>query len=94
MNVKEKLQKEEKKLEALKLQRNLIDEKIKKVETEIERCNSIINQQKFSEATQVFTAKGLSIDEIMYAVQSGDLLSIQERMENMQKEKELTSNTN
>lgn len=86
MDINEKLTKAEKKLQSLKEQRAVLDEKIKKTENEIERCNSIINQKKFSEVSQVLNAKGLTIDEIMRAVQAGDMLSLQERMEEITKE--------
>ena len=86
MDIKEKLTKAEKKLQTLKEQKAVIDEKIKKTENEIERYNSIINQKKFSEVSQVLSAKGLTIDEIMRAVQAGNMLSLQERMEESTKE--------
>lgn len=84
MDLREKLEKEEKKLKNLKEQRATLDEKIKKVEKEIEKCTNVLNQQKFSEVTQVLHAKGLTIDEILNAVRTGDVLALQERMEKLE----------
>lgn len=91
MDVSEKLKKEESKLSKLKAQRNELDEKIKKVENEISNLQNILQQKKFNELTQVFTAKGLTVEEIMQAVASGDMLSLQERIE--KKESEKTENS-
>lgn len=90
MDIREKLEKLEKKLSAFKEKKMIIDEKIKKTENEIEKCNNIISQQKFSEVSQVLTAKGLTLDEIMEAVRSGDIISLQERLEESEKNKNLS----
>lgn len=93
MDIKEKLEKEEKRLQALKSQKITIEEKIKKTEAEIEKYSNLINQKKFSEMSEVLTANGLTIDEILKAVRSGDMLSLQERMEESVKNKEETVKT-
>lgn len=93
MNIKEKLEKEEKRLQALKSQKITIEEKIKKTEAEIEKYSNLINQKKFSEMSEVLTANGLTIDEILKAVRSGDMLSLQERIEESVKNKEETVKT-
>jgi len=90
MNIEEKLKKEEKKLNDLKEKRRVIDEKIKKAENEVEKYNNIINQQKFSEVSHVLTAKGLTLDEIMEAIKSGDMATLQERLKQSEKEKNVT----
>lgn len=81
MNINEKIEKKEQKLTNLKTERNKLDDRIKKLEDEIERYKNIVTQQKFSEVTQVLKSNGLTIDEIMQAVKSGDMLSLQERLE-------------
>lgn len=93
MNIKEKLEKEENRLQALKSQKITIEEKIKKTEAEIEKYSNLINQKKFSEMSEVLTANGLTIDEILKAVRSGDMLSLQERIEESVKNKEETVKT-
>lgn len=87
MTIQEKIEKEKKKLQALKEQKAVLDEKIKKSEAEIERCEMIVNQQKYSLAASVFENKGITLDEILQAVQAGDMLSLQEKMERITEEK-------
>lgn len=81
MDVNEKLEKAEKKLQTYLEQRSGIDEKIKKAEKEVENYKQLLNQKKFDEANDVLHSKGLSLDEIIKAVQAGDVLSLQEKLE-------------
>lgn len=81
MEIKEKLQKDQETLVKLKEKRARIDEKIKKVEDSIEYNTMLLDQKKFSEVTDVLKGKDLSIEEILSAIQSGDLLSLQEKIE-------------
>ena len=81
MEIKEKLEKDRETLAKLKEKRNSIDEKIKKVEESIKYNTMLLDQKKFSEVNNVLKGKDLSIDEILKAIQSGDLLSLQEKME-------------
>ena len=83
MDIKEKLEKEQKKLANLIEQKKVIDDKIKKVQREIEQCSSVIKQQRYSEVTEVLESRGLTVEEIMQAVKTGDMLSLQERLDDM-----------
>lgn len=93
MNINEKIEKETKKLEELKAQRekvqekiNVLDEKIEKVENEIQRCNNILYQEKFNEVDHVLSSNGLTLDEIINAIQSGDVSSLQKQIEKKKEE--------
>lgn len=81
MEIREKLEKDKEALAKLKEKRSVLDEKIKKVEASIEHNTMLLDQKKFSEVNNVLNSKDLSIDEILKAIQSGDLLSLQEKME-------------
>lgn len=81
MEIREKLEKDKETLAKLKEKRSVLDEKIKKVEASIEHNTMLLDQKKFSEVNNVLNSKDLSIDEILKAIQSGDLLSLQEKME-------------
>lgn len=74
--IKEKLIKEEAKLENLLKQKKTIDTKIANVKAEIERCNNIINQQAFNELSDVLSVKGITLDDIMSAIKNNNLASL------------------
>lgn len=85
MDVKIKLDKEQKKLQSLNEQKIDLDEKITEVTKEITRLKGIINQKRFDEIEEVLDAKGLSIEEVLKAVKCGDVLFLQERIEEITK---------
>lgn len=85
MEIKEKLEKDKETLTKLKEKKVKIEEKIKKLEESIEYNTMILDQRKFSEVNNVLEGKALSIDEILKAIQNGDLLSLQEKLENANK---------
>lgn len=76
LETKEKLAKAEEKLNVLLEQKKALDNKITNAKNEIEKYTNIINQQTFNELTEVLTVKGVSIDELMSAIKSGNLGSI------------------
>jgi len=76
----EAISKTETDLIELKEKRNKLDEKIKVKEKTIEQYKSNLTQLKFSEAQNVFTAKGVTIDEILTAVKNGDFSALQKRI--------------
>lgn len=83
MEIKEKLEKDEKTLKELKQKRNELNDKIKNLEENIKYNTMLLSQKKFNEVKNVISSKGLSIEEILKAVQNGDLLSLQTKMEQM-----------
>lgn len=81
-NVQEIIKKETIRLDKLKAKRAELDEAIKKCESKIEKYTLVDNNAKFTSFTTSLASKGVSVEEILLAVQSGDLLSLQEKIEN------------
>lgn len=77
---------EQARLKDLQEKRQKLDEKIKLSEGKIEKYTLMINQKTFSQVTDVLTVKGLSIEEVMAAIKNGDLLSLQEKITDMENE--------
>ncbi len=77
MNANEKLKKEQDKLSVYKEKREEINKKIKECEEEISKLNEILNQQKFDEATSVLKASGITLEEVLNAVKTGNLNELQ-----------------
>lgn len=95
MNIKDlemKIEKKKTKIEELEAQKIDIDTKIEKLQTEIDKLDNMIYQSRFDEITGVVNAKGLSIDEVLKAIKTGDLASLQKRMEENQRELEKENN--
>lgn len=82
IDLNEKIEKTIKKREALLEQRKKLDEKIKRTESDIEKYQAILNQKKFDAATDVLKVNGITIDDVISAVSSGDVLKLQQLMEN------------
>ena len=76
VEAKEKVTKLEEKLAGLLEQKKSLEAKITNVKNEIEKYNNIINQQTFNELNEVLNVKGISIDELMGAIKSGNLGSL------------------
>lgn len=80
MDIQEKIKKDQETLTLLKEKREKLNEKIKRVEERIDRNTTILNDMRFTELNNVIRSKGLNIDEILEAVRTGDLLSIQDKL--------------
>jgi len=76
------IQNEKKKLESLKDKKTTIDENIKRCKANIEKYTLLQNSSKYNDFTTILEDKGVSFEEIMSALQSGDLLALQEKIEN------------
>ncbi len=81
MEIAEKLEKEQKKLEKLLEQKQKLDDKIAKCRNEIQKANAILHQKKFNEAEEVLKVKGISMDEVVAAIKKGDVSMLQERLD-------------
>lgn len=77
----EKIVKEQEKLNTYKEKRADLDEKIKECEANIERLTLTKNSQKYEVFSNTVQKNGLTMDDILSALQSGDFLSLQEKME-------------
>lgn len=85
-SIEEKIEKDKAVLNDLKEKKSKLEAKIKKVEESIEYNTMLINQTKFNEVNNVIASKGLSFDEIIKAINNGDLLSLQKRIEQSDEE--------
>lgn len=97
MNVKEietKIEKKKAKIAELETQQIEIGNKIEKLQTEIDKLNNIIYQSRFDEITDVVSAKGLSIDDVLKAIKDGDLIALQKQMEDYKRDENIQSITN
>lgn len=70
-------------LELLNLmeKKSTLDEKIKIKEDELEKLKAIKKQKKFDEFSDVLKSKGLSIDEILKAVENNNFSVLQNKSE-------------
>lgn len=80
----EKIEQETKKLNDLMERRTVLDRKIKKAQENLEKYRLIQNNQKFTALEEATVGKGVSVEDILNALQSGDLLALQERIEAVQ----------
>lgn len=92
--LKESFKKEQEKLSELKLKREKLDDRIKEKERLINKYQMMINQEKFSQVNDVISSNGLSLDELMSAIQSGNLLSLQAKIEKQSENKKEVGNEN
>ena len=58
-----------------------LDAKIKKSETKLKELETMNNSQKFGALSSMVSKSGLTVDDLFAALQSGDFLALQERME-------------
>lgn len=73
---------EQEKLDKLEEKASEIGKKIKACEANIERYTMMKNNQKFNTLSNALDGKGISIEDILSAVVAGDLLSLQDKIEN------------
>lgn len=82
------IEKEKSNLDKLLKQREALDAKIKKSQTKLAEYEMLSNSQKFGALSAVVNKSGLSVDDLLAALASGDLITLQERMEAAQAEQE------
>lgn len=68
-------------IENLEAKKEEIEEKLKKSRTKLQEYRMMENSQKYGALSSAVSQKGLSLDDILSALQNGDLLSLQEQME-------------
>ena len=78
--IEEKLIRERQNLNELEIKRNKKEEKIKERKKIIREYEMMLDQCRLSEANNIITANGLTLEEIMDAVKNGDLISLQEKI--------------
>lgn len=77
----EKIDQETAKLNDLIKKRTELDQKIKKKQETLEKYKLVKNNQKLIALEQATVGTGISVEDILDALQSGDFLALQERME-------------
>ena len=73
--------KEQKALDSLREKRILIDKQIKEAEGNIRKYDEILSHMRISDANKVLAEKGISLDELMSAVYSGDFGSLSNKLQ-------------
>jgi hypothetical protein len=73
---------EQEKLDKLEEKASEIGKKIKACKANIERYTLMKNNQQFNALSNALDGKGISIEDILSAVAAGDLLSLQDKIEN------------
>lgn len=92
-DLNEKIKQESEKLKGLREKRAELDQKIKKSESVLERYQLIQNNEQYEAIQKATENSGLSIDDILSALNSGDMLGLQERMEAAKAKAETESDT-
>ena len=77
----EKIDQETAKLNDLIKKRTELDQKIKKTQETLAKYKLVKNNQKLIALEQATVGTGISVEDILDALQSGDFLALQERME-------------
>lgn len=80
-DLQELLAAEQKKLNKLLAQQATIAGKIKRAKENITQLEMMQKSTNFAALSQALTGKGVSFEDIMAALASGDFLSLQEKME-------------
>lgn len=78
------IEKEESNLKRYKAKRAEYDEKVRKSESKLREYKTMQNSEKFNDFSAIVQKNGLSVEDILTALKNGDLLSLQEQMENAQ----------
>ncbi len=86
--IKEKLEKEQKKLKGLLEQRKELDKKIEKAQDNVNKYDAMIKQKTYKETDEILSANNLTLDMINEAIKSGDLTSLQLLIEEAKKNKQ------
>ena len=79
-NLNDKIVDEEQKLNALIEKRKDIDEKIQAIEADLEKYRLMVNNAKFVELQKASTDIGVSVEDVLAAIQEGNLTSLQNKI--------------
>lgn len=92
-DLSEKIRLEEEKLAELKEKRAEIDKKIKKSEANLEKYYLTQNNERYIALQKATEQSGVSMADVLAALQSGDLIGLQERIEAAQQENQVVSDS-
>lgn len=84
----EKLEKEQGKLKTLLAQKKALDKKIEKAQSNVAKYQGILDKEKFDKAKHVIDKSGVSFEDVMEAIASGDLTMLQMMMDEKKKNEE------
>lgn len=73
--------KEKKTLDGLKAKKVDLEDKIRKSEAKLQQYEMMADSQKFAALSDVVKKSGISVEDVLAALQNGDLLALQEQME-------------
>ena len=73
---------EQKKLDKLEEKQSELAKKIRASKNQIEKYTLMKNNQQFNSLSNALNGKGISFEEILSALASGDLLSLQDKIDN------------
>lgn len=82
--IETRIQREEAQLEALLLRKQELNEQIAKRQKTIENLKAECKVKKLGTLDAIAESKGFSVDELLAAIQSGDLYALQEKLESNQ----------
>lgn len=92
MSLSEKIKQESAKLDELMAKKADLDRKIKKSQERLEKYRLVQNNEKFSAIEKAMQGTGVSVEDMLAALQSGDLISLQERIEAERAKAEMEKN--
>lgn len=75
------IEKERNNLKKLKVKKTDLEDKIKNSEGKLKQYEIMKNNDTFNILSGIVQQKGLTVEEVLSALQTGDLLSLQEQME-------------
>ena len=75
------IEKEKAKLRTLEVKKATIEDKIKKCRGSIQKYELMQNNAMFTSFTSLLDNKGVSFEDILSALQCGDLLGLQEKID-------------
>ena len=81
LTMREKIEREQRKLEGLLTKRDELNKRIRKTELIISNYRLMENDQKMSAMNDLAESAGISVEDIMTALQGGELLTLQKKIE-------------
>lgn len=81
LTMREKIEREQRKLDAMRLKRDELNKRIRKTELAISNYRLMENDQKMSAMSDLAESAGISVEDIIAALQGGELLTLQKKIE-------------
>lgn len=81
LTMKEKIEREQERLEVLLERRAELNQKIRRTELAISNYRLMENDQKMSAMSDLAESAGISVEDVIAALQEGDMLALQEKID-------------